>query len=221
VDRHTAIKRFVRNLTHLTREEQNIVMRYALKLDNEELLSITTTMAELKQYSGDDQHDYIARRYHELSAKPSYKAQVDEVTMLRPAVKPQFARPESIADVLARLNASSQVDPNDVMRLQKLLKENSISEEQAIAAVKHIICYRLAHGSTNRRTGKHYPYRIDLNKVAPRFSPCGSEEIGRKVVEQMVRTGELGHRNSASKLPAPSDPVKLSPQLLHKYRGIT
>lgn len=220
VDLQTALKQFARSLTHLSRTEQNLVIRFVIKLNREGLLDTDLAMAELEEYTGDDQHTYIIRRYHDLAAKPSYQANGSKVP-LRVAAKPQYRKLETATDILTRLDNEAPINLNDITKLSKLYRDGQVPDDQTYAAIRHILCYRLAHGSAKFHRGKHRPYRIHLASVPIRCTPHGCEEIGRTIVADMVSNGELLYRDNELKTPTASHPVKLSPELMHKYRGIT
>ncbi|MFA5270357.1 MAG: hypothetical protein WC400_01990, partial [Patescibacteria group bacterium] len=84
-------------------------------------------------------------------------------------------------------------------------------------ALTHIICSRLAYGGS--LSGIHRPYRIRLDSLAKLYSPPGLKPICEKVVEQLVGEGIIVHRQHASRHPEPKSPVRLSPEVMHKYHS--
>jgi hypothetical protein len=214
------IKTFIRGLSHLDRARQNEVGRYITKLHQEGLLDFADTLDELKNYTGDDHDTYIARRYLELTSTPSYKV-VDAIptTPVRLALEPQFTKPESLEEVLGRLDNSRPINRADILLLRKLFDPTVVNGQVAERVVRHIICYRLANVASSGRPGKHVPFRIHLETVPQRLVPPAAREIAQRVTKQLVDDGIIVRRDNSPTPPRHNSPVKLIPEVMNRYHA--
>lgn len=210
------IRRFVRTLESLTREQQNRVLHIALRLNDENILHLDDTLTLLQNYSGTDHLDMMEKMYHNFQ---SIIAEVDEITPLRPMIPTKLPPTESAADIMKRLDTAKQISWGDVIKLKRALLRNEIPEDLTVACLKHIICFELSKGG--HHPGKHgRPYRVELGSVVSKSLKDQHSALGQQALQELIKEGMIVSRDNGSTPRKDTESVKLSAPAMHRYRHI-